>query len=373
MKRKTRQLWLGIHRWLGLTVGLVFVLIGLTGSALVFDHAIDEWLNPDLLLTQNEGTPASLQTIIASAESTFSGQALSVSKPRVPQGVYEVWFRVGEEQDPKFCQVLVDPYTAEVKGQRVWGEYLMTWIYRLHFRLMAGEIGAILVGAIGVLILLSLASGIYLWWPLWKHSFRAAFSVRSGKRVYDVHKTTGIVSCLLLGMLAFTGTYMEFPNAFQKLLKPISAVSEHPEGLRSTGGEFQQPLTPDQAVAAAKKHFPEAKFDHLHPPEGKDGVYEVAFRQPGEVQLSFGRSQVFLDQYSGEALVIRSPAGFTAADAFIAWQFPLHNGEAFGLFGRWLVFVSGTLPAILFVSGLLVYRRRSGKRKALSSTANAAS
>ncbi len=36
-----------VHLWLGLPLGLLFVLIGLTGSALVFYVGIDEALHPE--------------------------------------------------------------------------------------------------------------------------------------------------------------------------------------------------------------------------------------------------------------------------------------------------------------------------------------
>ena len=111
------------------------------------------------------------------------------------------------------------------------------------------------------------------------------------------------------------------------------------------------------------RDFPHARFDHLHPPAGPEGHYEVAFRQPGEVQRSFGRSQVFLDQYSGEVPMVRSPETFTAADAFFTWQFPLHNGEAFGLVGRWVVFFVGLSPVVLYVTGAVVWWRRKRPRR----------
>lgn len=34
-----------VHLWLGLSLGLLFVLLGLTGSALVFYPEMDGWLN----------------------------------------------------------------------------------------------------------------------------------------------------------------------------------------------------------------------------------------------------------------------------------------------------------------------------------------
>ena len=40
------MVWLRLHRWLGLGLGAVFVLFGLTGSLLVFYVEIDEAIEP---------------------------------------------------------------------------------------------------------------------------------------------------------------------------------------------------------------------------------------------------------------------------------------------------------------------------------------
>lgn len=365
-----RRLWLKAHRWIGLTVGLLFVLIGLTGSVLVFDHAIDEWLNPELLLTSGSGQERSVEELIAAAETAFAGSgpvvhANSVTGPRVANGVWTVWFASGTAPDLKFTAVHVDPYTAQVTGQRVWGEDLLSWIYRLHFRLLAGETGAAIVGFTGMLLLVSILSGIVLWWPLWKNSWRSAFAIRGGVRFqYDLHKTVGIVSALLLIVIAFTGVFMEFPEWVKPVVTIFSEETLPPEGLKSEQTDGESAITVDQAMAIAQQRFPNASFDHLHPPVDSAGVYEVALLQPGEIQSSFGRTQVYVDRFTGKILEVRIPKDFTAADAFFAWQFPLHNGEAFGLVGRWVVLFTGLMPAVLYVSGFLVWwRKRKSKRR----------
>lgn len=43
------------HRWLGLTGGIVMVLIGLTGSFIVFYREIDAALNPALYTPDGAG------------------------------------------------------------------------------------------------------------------------------------------------------------------------------------------------------------------------------------------------------------------------------------------------------------------------------
>ena len=367
MKPRLRKLWLTIHRWLGLTAGLLFVWLGLTGSILVFDHAIDEWLNPDLLLTDGGEQQLSLSEIVAAAEQAWADgtvRATAASRPRVPNGVWTVWFQAGPEDAPRFAEVYVNAGTGQVTGDRVWGEYPMTIIYRLHYTLLAGETGGTIVGVAGLILMVSVCSGIYLWWPLWRNGWRSAFVIRGGERFnYDLHKTIGIASSLLLLVIAFTGVYMTFPEWIKPIVTAFSEETVAPLDLKSPAAPEAGSITPEQAVAIASSLFPEATFCHFHPPQGPDGTYEVAFRQTGESTSSFGQTQVWLDRYSGEVLLVRNSREFTAADTFFAWQFPLHNGEAFGLVGRWIVFFAGLTPAALYATGFLLWRRRRAARR----------
>ena len=42
--RKLRNLAFTLHRYIGLAVGIILVIVGLTGSLLVFEHEMDEWV-----------------------------------------------------------------------------------------------------------------------------------------------------------------------------------------------------------------------------------------------------------------------------------------------------------------------------------------
>ncbi|MEK6640051.1 MAG: PepSY-associated TM helix domain-containing protein, partial [Nitrospirota bacterium] len=62
-----KKLWLRVHWWLGLSVGFVFALSGVTGSALVFYQGIDEWLNPERRTVVDSGPYRSFEEMVAAA------------------------------------------------------------------------------------------------------------------------------------------------------------------------------------------------------------------------------------------------------------------------------------------------------------------
>ena len=50
-----RQLYVLLHRYLGLVIAAFLALAGLTGSLLAFHHELDEWLNPGFYEAPSEG------------------------------------------------------------------------------------------------------------------------------------------------------------------------------------------------------------------------------------------------------------------------------------------------------------------------------
>lgn len=125
------------------------------------------------------------------------------------------------------------------------------------------------------------------------------------------------------------------------------------------------PLSVEQAIALAGQVFPDGELRYLGLPQGDHGVYHLAVHQPGEVRPSGGESQVWLDQYSGKVLRVQDWRQSTGGERFLAWLFPLHNGEAFGLVGRWGVFITGFVPLVLYVTALRMWwlKRQAHRRQ----------
>lgn len=80
--------------------------------------------------------------------------------------------------------------------------------------------------------------------------------------------------------------------------------------------------------------------------------------QEVEPSKRFPKTIVFIEQYTGNVLEIRNPIQSNSGDFFVRLLHPLHSGEVAGLTGRLIVFFSGFLPTILFVTGLIRWRQK---------------
>ena len=68
-----------IHLWLGLTLGIVGALLGVTGSVLVYDQAIDGWLNPERYRVTGEGVSLPYVDYARRAEAVVGGGARTLN------------------------------------------------------------------------------------------------------------------------------------------------------------------------------------------------------------------------------------------------------------------------------------------------------
>jgi uncharacterized iron-regulated membrane protein len=378
---KLRKVWWKCHAYLGLFGGGIFALMGLSGSLLVFYKSIDECLNPMELRSNGAGLLRPLNEIVSAAqEAGPPGSVLdAIDWPSHRHGVYTVWHRAQDTtaDSTRWIQATIDPYSGDVLSKnREWGRYAVSFIYELHQSLLIDTAGETILGVVAIFLLVSIGTGLYLWWPR-PGRLRHAFTVvRTGsviRRHYDWHKLSGLYSAIVLGMLAFTGVYLEFGDYVVPIVRLFSPVQEFPkeEAVQSLPGSDARPLSVEEAVALAREVFPEGELRYVGVPHGGMGVYQVGLRQPGEVRESGGESQVWLDQYSGKVLLVHDWRQFTGGETFLAWLFPLHNGEAFGLVGRWIVFLVGFVPLILYVTALRMWwlKRMAHRRQRENSQA----
>jgi uncharacterized iron-regulated membrane protein len=79
-------------------------------------------------------------------------------------------------------------------------------------------------------------------------------------------------------------------------------------------------------------------------------------------------AEMYVDASNGTVRHVCSRAAETAGDTFLAWQFPLHSGRAFGLTGRILICVTGLVVAMLSVTGLVIWLKKRRRRQVRGAT-----
>lgn len=347
-------------------LGGLFALVGLTGSALVFYRGLDAVAHP-VLRTTPGAQPDSWKAVLAALRRANPALPGAWRIEVTPEGgvVPARYMATAESKRRGFAPLLawVDPATAQVVRQERWGERGMGWVYDLHYRLLAGPAGATLLGVVGLLCLVLIASGIYLWWPTtgrWRTALTVKRNASAQRHVYDLHNVSGVYGLVLLAGVTLTGAVLELPGQVHPLIARVSPLFAAPE-LHSAGSGARIPV--DVAVAVAARRFPDARLAWIETPADAEGVYRITLAQRDEPSQRFPRTNVWVDAHDARVLAVRDPHADGWGDVLLNWLHPLHNGEAFGMAGRLLVFASGLLPAILFVTGLVRWRHKARARR----------
>lgn len=356
-----RSIWLKTHLWLALGVGFFYVLIGLSGSLMIYGKTLDGWLNPRLTLHQAQGDALPLDRILAAVKAAHPGRfgPWTLELPRSQAGTITAWYEHPKETREAYyapLMVAVNPYTAEVLANRYWGDTAVTWLYRLHAELHLGGFGARLIGLLGLALTLSVLSGLILWWP-GLAGLRRVFIVRHDQGVrrfaVDLHRTLGFLGSVFLLLFALTGLHLVYPGVMEALLG-ASAMGhgEDIKNVRSTAAQNDNPVTMAEAVLVARGLFPHGEVRRVSEPDGAAGTYRIEVLQRGETYSRHPATWIWVDRWSGQIREVQNPRKFTSGERWLSSVWPLHSGEALGGVGRFVWFLVGLLPLALYVSGI---------------------
>lgn len=351
-----------VHLWLGLSLGLLFAVLGLTGSALVFYTGIDAALHPVVEAGQSDCAP--------DLASPVWDQALAAGRARWhdPAGKWTIevtgeggaiparfYPSSGHGHHADRMMVWFSPDGRRIVRTEPWGVYLMSWLYQLHMALLAGDLGGQVVGWSGVAMLLLLVSGIVAWWP--RGSWRKAVAFKRNavpmRRLRDLHKLSGLWSMALVFVLVATGVLLALPAVTQALLQPEAIPA--PKSSDDRGGR----VSIVHAFAAARRVLPEGRIVFVDMPSAQDAPIRVRLQVPGDPHRRFPGSYVFIDQFSGRVLALHDVCRAGTGTAVASWLRTLHDGTVGGLATRILAVVLGFVPALLFATGIMHWLRRT--------------
>jgi uncharacterized iron-regulated membrane protein len=349
--RKLRRLMLMVHLTISLVAGIFITILGLTGSILAFEPEVDRLFHPRLSYVAPGGTPMSLSEVGRIVSRNFDGEPVVAYLPASsPDHSAEVILPRGA--------VYVNPYTGAMLGVRVRGQTFLGLVRALHVRLGIGGLGRNVMKWSGAILLLSLASGLYLWWPSKRASIHG--SLWSKRFWFDVHNSLGILSLLPLFVLALTGTVIGFEDEVDIVLNKLAgshaaAVQDPPTGI-DPRPQHSTVITPDEAVAIAYTQLPGAIAYRVQMPQ-YGGLYKVSLLDRQD-RMAGARNLVSIDPCSGRVVGFSSSMGLSARDRFFAANEVIHTAEVFGTPSKVIAsLVSAALP-LQVLSGLLIWWRR---------------
>lgn len=358
-----------VHLWIGIIIGLFFSLSGLSGSILVFDDELDMYFNANLWRVEPQSDVMRLDEATHKVQSYFTGHAVLLARlPREPDHSIEYWIKKNEVLE----QVYVDPWTLEILGRRDEHAGFLGFLHDLHVHLLADDDGLFVNGILGLILLLTVLTGLWLAWPGWRKLVNALRVPRKSTRFaswFALHRSAGLISMLLLFVVALTGAAMVFYKPTNAALVAVfggPGLSEPPLIEHIEPHDIQK--LPSTLLRTAESEIPGANATWLRFPVKPEMPFVVRLKYPDDSHPN-GTSYVALNSFSGDVMMAHDAKSSGTGQQIADMKYPLHIGTAAGLSGRMLIFVTGFIPTILFVTGIYTwwFRRNQTLNKTATS------
>ncbi len=371
--RKLRNAAFYLHRWLGLVIGAILILVGITGSLLVFQEEIsariDSWQFGPVVAAPESISPGKVLDNARAAHPDW--QIINLTFPKDGTHPYKIRMKTpGADPDvylDGYREVFVNPHTGAVMGDREERKSFYRVLVNLHYRLFAEDTGIFIVGLSALFLLVICITGVMLW-PGWRklvNGFKIKWNARPGRLNFDLHKVIGIAAVVFLAITAFTGACWNFYDTSKSVIYGLTGTTSLPDpvSVPILGGP---PLALDEILKKADVAFPEGKTTLVYLPHEPEEVFMVFKKVGGGMPFA---NTVYLDRFSGGVLRVDQETKAATGDRILSSFYPLHFGTFWGLPSRIIYLLVGLAPAALLGTGGVMYwyRTRRGGTSPTSS------
>jgi len=355
-----------IHSWLGLVTGIFLLLLGLSGSVLVFRTELDQLANKKLLSVSPETKMYRAQAL-ARCYKTITDRnpnldGIAWLNPKAEPGEaynFRIYFNDTKLMTYDLALISFDPYTGAILREGPANSFtpsLIEWLFQFHFSFQLGIPGAALTAFFGITMLLSLLTGFVVYQKMvWKVlTFQVSVKWKNWRTISsDLHRIIGVWSLALNTIIFFTGFWM---NLFA--FKPKTWENE----LVPTKPNTRMSIPADMLFQKAMKAAPDIEPTYVYLPTQPARKFEIRGYQKGQSRIWGASESVKLDQQTGEVVQIMRLADKSVGEKIEATFLPLHVGNFGGIAIKILYVIIGLTPGILTLTGFLLWWRKSSKQ-----------
>ncbi len=356
------------HLVVGIAVGIVVLIMSVTGLALTYQRQTQQWADGYDVWPADAATeqlPVSELLRKAREEQEAAPTALLLrNDPAKPTRV-----SFGRQSFE------LDPYTGERLGSGAVGvrqafRTLMGWHRWLGQEGEGRAVGRAITGFSNLAFLFILFSGLYLWWPKsWRWSslktivfFRRRLAPRA--RDFNWHNVIGFWTALPLVVVVTTGSffYFSWPSSL------VYWVTGEERPVRTPRPEAEAPppvddyVGVDVAMRRALEEEPAWNLATIRLAPDPDAPLRITLdRSPWGTRVD-QRTTLVMDRATAGILREEVPTTASQARTWVRW---LHTGEAFGFLGQTIAGLASLGACFLVYTGwslswrrLLAWRRR---------------
>ena len=386
-----KKIFFQIHWFLGITAGLILLIMGVTGAIFSYEQPILKWMNQDSYVvevqTQPKLTPVELYQHFHQQSPDMKINSISIAADPAASSSINIE-KAGARHG---YNIMVNPYNAEVLPE-IRGRQFFQFIQQLHRNLTLGPAGKQITGACALMLIFFALSGLYLRWPK-RHSLRQWLLLKprlKGRNfIWDLHAVVGtwvVVFYLILACTGLTWSYDWWRNGMYKVLgveRSQPALQEGREGQPQRGnlpGEARKrrdgqqgqghELAPAQIETALEQGWSgfnrQIKRDYstltLNLPKKADGKIELSFVD-AIPQHERARNKAIYNYRSARMESLELYEDKKLNEKIMSSMLPVHRGSFFGPVYQFLVMLAALAMPLFFITGWLLYLKRRKQKK----------
>jgi uncharacterized iron-regulated membrane protein len=340
------------HRWGGLLIVVVLLVVALSGMPLVFrGNLVNAFVTSGATLPSGY-SPADMARQLDRIARTYPEQDRIRIKAPMPQEPY--WGL----SDAAGNLQLLSATTLAPYERNLWLLDALMVMRSVHTHLVAGVVGEFILLACGLIGVALCISGLAIWWPV-RSGFRLRWVLPARIDWYYVqhsHRHLGALCAALVLISLVTATMM----LWQKLVGPITTpagVTHYPAPER-----LEPSALPSQQLLLALEAVPDGWPTYVQLPSGDHTAGSVRMRLPGEWHIN-GRTAVSFATGSVDVSVSERADRAPFVRDVMNRLYPLHSSYGMGTAYRLSVFAAGIATAWLCLTGILKYVRAPRARR----------
>ena len=394
-----KTIWFKIHWFLGITAGIILLVVEITGAIMSFEKEILKAINSESYVVnvpQNQ-EKLNVKELLEKFQSQMPEAKInSISFSNNPEE--STTLNIASKESRKGINYYVNPYTAEILPDIV-GKDFFGFILRLHRWLAlpddAREVGKQTVAISTVSLIILIISAIVIYWGRIKHSFLKSFTFKFKHKgrafLSTMHSAIGmwvIPFYLLASLTGLFWSYEWYNNALYKIAgveKPQRTQGQNPQQQQMVEGQKQDEKPQGQREGKPQDKNNSVKLDDLQKAVNMFDIFiqrdysKVTLRIPQKGTIySFNYLDVNPDHYR---------ATNTLELDINSWQLlkhdiynekplnerlmksilPLHTGEYFGIIGQTGMFIASSLMSLFTITGFMLFIQRKRKNKLIKS------
>lgn len=352
VKRKISRIFF-LHHWCGLIAGVLLLVISLTGSILVFHDDIDNVLFAEHKLNAEPASRISFDASFERVRQMYPGWEIRIPElPATPRENILYELRKGQERTwvfahPESGKILSVINRADLRATHI--------LLNIHYTLLSGITGKIVVLCLGISFLILLITGAVLYRKSFVKVllFRQKISWKNRRILFSsAHRVLGVWGLAFNLLMCVSGIWLGY-------LVVDSALKNKKVGASTASLSYSL----DAALRQTQAEFPEFDITYIRFPVGSGGGAQFLGRLHSD-PVYYGRfySGISLDStgHTSKVLFMRDRPWYERGLRVLQ---PLHFGDYAGTVVKVLYSLGGILPALLSISGFFIWRGKKNNRK----------